>query len=73
MAFRPVANVRPAWSLVWIWLMPGNTYSTGSSTVVMFLPAEFTSSSDAYRVVVLPAPVGPAQITMPNGAWIIFE
>ena len=26
--------MRPACSLVWIWLMPGNTYSTGSSTVV---------------------------------------
>jgi len=47
--------------------MPGNTYSTGSSTVVMFLPDEFTSNNDAYSVVVLPAPVGPAQMTMPNG------
>ena len=65
--------MRPACSLVWIWLMPGNTYSTGSSTVVTLVPVELISSSDAYSVVVLPAPVGPAQITMPNGEWIIFE
>ena len=73
MALRPVAKVRPAWSLVWIWLMPGNTYSTGSSTVVTFLPVELISSSVAYSVVVLPAPVGPAQMTMPNGEWTSFE
>ena len=35
----PVANVSPARSFVWTWLMPGNTYSTGSSMVVTFLPA----------------------------------
>ena len=53
--------------------MPGNTYSTGSSTVVTFLPVELISCNVAYSVVVLPAPVGPAQITMPNGACTIFE
>ena len=32
---RPLAKVIPAWSLVWIWLMVGKTYSTGSSIVMM--------------------------------------
>ena len=68
-----MANVRPALVLVCTWLMPGNTYSTGSSTVVTFLPVELISSRVAYSVVVLPAPVGPAQMTMPNGAWTSLE
>ena len=32
----PPANVRPACSLIWIWLIDGNTYSTGSSMVMTF-------------------------------------
>ena len=32
---RPVAKVMPACSLIWIWLIDGNTYSTGSSIVMM--------------------------------------
>ena len=34
-AFSPPAKVMSACSLIWIWLIPGNTYSTGSSMVVM--------------------------------------
>ena len=40
---RPVAKVRPAWSFVWIWLIDGNTYSTGSSMVVMLRCASLIS------------------------------
>ncbi len=32
--FRPPANVMPACSLIWIWLIVGKTYSTGSSIVM---------------------------------------
>ena len=32
----PLAKVMPACSFVWIWLMEGKTYSTGSSMVMMF-------------------------------------
>ena len=39
----------------------------------MVVPAEFTSSSEAYNVVVLPAPVGPAQITMPKGEYAMLS
>ncbi len=45
-------------------------YSTGSSMVIMLRSGLFSSPSDAYSVVVLPLPVGPAQITMPYGAWM---
>ena len=31
----PLAKVIPACSLVWIWLIDGKTYSTGSSMVMM--------------------------------------
>ena len=41
--------------------------------VVTFLPVLLISNSEAYNVVVLPAPVGPAQMTMPNGDRIICE
>ena len=41
--------------------------------VVTFLPVELISSNVAYNVVVLPAPVGPAQMTMPYGACTILE
>ena len=63
----PLANVRPAGSLIWIWLIVGNTYSTGSSIVTTLMSSLLIAVSVAYSVVVLPEPVGPAQITMPYG------
>ena len=33
----PLANVTPACSLIWIWLIVGNTYSTGSSIVMTLI------------------------------------
>ena len=55
----PLAKVIPACSLVWIWLIEGNTYSTGSSIVMMLRLGSSISVSAAYSVVVLPLPVGP--------------
>ena len=56
-----------ACSLIWIWLIDGMTYSTGSSMVMMLRSESLISLSAAYSVVVFPLPVGPAQITMPYG------
>ncbi len=70
---RPPAKVMPAASLIWIWLIDGNTYSTGSSIVVMLRSELLISVIEAYSVVVLPLPVGPAQMTMPNGDRIMLE
>ena len=66
-ARSPLANVKPALSLVWPWLTPGRAYSTGSSIVTMFLPVSTSSASDAYSVEVLPLPVGPVISTIPSG------
>ena len=63
-----MAKVSPACSFVWIWLMEGKTYSTGSSIVMTFRMTSLISVRVAYSVVVLPLPVGPAHNTMPNGA-----
>ena len=41
--FSPVAKVRPACSLVWIWLIDGKTYSTGSSIVMTLRVGSLTS------------------------------
>ena len=41
--FNPVANVRPACSLVWIWLILGKTNSTGSSIVMTLRARSLTS------------------------------
>src|SRR3954452_961777 len=70
---RPVANVMPAWSWIWIWLIRGKMYSTGSSIVITFMSRRLISDNVAYNVVVLPLPVGPPTITMPNGADTILE
>ena len=72
-ALSPPANVMSACSLIWIWLIDGNTYSTGSSMVMMLRSELLISLSAAYSVVVLPLPVGPAQMTMPNGERISCE
>ena len=34
---KALAKVSPTWLFTWIWLMPMNLYSTGSSTVQIFL------------------------------------
>ena len=44
MDFRPVAKVRPACSLVWIWLIDGKMYSTGSSMVMTLRVGSLTSA-----------------------------
>ena len=71
--FSPVANVRPAWSAIWIWLTRGKMYSTGSSIVMTLMSRRLISDNVAYNVVVLPLPVGPPTITMPNGALTMRE
>ena len=45
--FNPPANVMPACSLIWIWLIDGSTYSTGSSIVVMLRDGSLISLSAA--------------------------
>ena len=47
--------------------MPSRSYSTGSSTVMIFTSGSLASASIAYRVVVLPEPVGPVTSTIPCG------
>ena len=44
---RPPAKVIPAASLIWIWLTVGNTYSTGSSTVITLISSRLICVSDA--------------------------
>ena len=58
----------PACSLIWIWFTEAMRYSTGSSMVITLRSGLLISASEPYSVVVLPLPVGPAQITMPYGA-----
>ena len=53
--------------LICIWLTAGNTYSTGSSIVITFSSLRLISASVAYRVVVLPEPVGPLHTIIPYG------
>ena len=43
----PPAKVMPACSLIWIWLIDGKTYSTGSSIVMMLRSELLISPSDA--------------------------
>ena len=51
--------------LIWLWLMSSNMYSTGSSMVMMLRTCLSSSLIEAYRVVVLPLPVGPDTISIP--------
>ena len=71
--FSAVANVWPADSFVWIWLILGKMNSTGSSIVITLRARSLTSLRVAYSVVVFPLPVGPAHSTMPEGARTSFE
>ncbi len=48
-----------------IWVTPDSRYSTGSSMVMIFFSEELIRSKAAYRVVVLPLPVGPVTRIMP--------
>jgi hypothetical protein len=41
------AKLSSIFSLICTWLMPGSRYSTGSSTVMIFLSTEFSSDSAA--------------------------
>src|SRR5438445_10997496 len=63
----PLANVRPALGVLWAWFNRGHWYSTGSSTVTMFLSVVLILYSVEYRVVVLPLPVGPLTRIIPYG------
>ncbi|MNT26758.1 hypothetical protein D3C72_1623520 [compost metagenome] len=62
---KPLAKVSPFFSLTGICRMPGSWYSTGSSMVMIFSRPLWISVSAAYRVVVLPEPVGPVTSSMP--------
>ena len=48
--------------------MPSTAYSTGSSTVKMLRVPSFNRLRPAYKVVVLPDPVGPVTSMMPFGS-----
>ena len=41
-----VANVSPILACTWIWLMPSNWYSTGSSVVMIFVSSSLISNSE---------------------------
>ena len=64
-----VAKVSPFLAATWIWLMPANWYSIGSSTVRTFFSDELSRFRQAYSVVVLPLPVGPVTNRIP---WLML-
>ena len=64
---RAVAKVRPDLGLTCTWVIPSSTFSTGSSTVTTLIFFLMMRLSTAYRVVVLPLPVGPVTSTIPWG------
>ena len=57
----------PALGFTCIWFTPASRYSTGSSTVMMFLDSSFRMLSVEYIVVDLPEPVGPVTRIAPYG------
>ena len=59
------ANDSPCFSFTCTCEIPGSTYSTGSSIVMMLTSTLLSSASSAYSVEVLPDPVGPVSSTMP--------
>ena len=69
-ARRALAKVSSILALTWVWPMPGSSYSIGSSTVMMLLLPASRRCKAAYKVVVLPEPVGPVTRMMPCG-WAI--
>ena len=60
-----LANVSFAFSLTWVWLMPGIWYSIGSSMVMMLVRPDFIDVIAELSVVDLPLPVGPTTRIMP--------
>ena len=73
MALRALAKVRSILALTWVWPTPESSYSMGSSTVKMFLVLASSCCKPAYKVVVLPLPVGPVTKTMPWGCSINLD
>src|ERR1700712_3586436 len=67
----PDAKVRSIFALTWVCEMPSSWYSTGSSTVRMLMSGALISERHAYKVVVLPEPVGPGTSKMPCGRLMI--
>ena len=67
---RPRTNVTPAAGFTCTCLTPSSSYSTGSSIVISVLSGVLISLRAAYRVVVLPAPVGPVTSTAPRSCLI---
>ena len=49
--------------------MPSRVYSIGSSTVSMFWDESLKYLKPAYKVVVLPEPVGPVKRIIPSGSF----
>ncbi len=66
------AKVNPISGLAVTWFIPSNWYSTGSSTVTIFLSGLSTNFNIEYKVVVLPLPVGPQTSNIPCGRCEIF-
>ena len=54
-------------------MIPSSLYSTGSSTVVIFVDSFFISFSEAYKEVDFPDPVGPDTTTIPYGCEITLR
>ena len=67
MARSALAKLKSILALTWVWPTPGSSYSIGSSTVMMLLPWVSRRCKPAYKVVVLPEPVGPVTKMMPCG------
>ena len=70
---RPAPKVRPALSLIWTWVIPPSWTSTGSSSVMMLRSGALISLMAAYRVFVLPDPVGPVINTSPCGVLSVVS
>ena len=56
---RPLAKVNPIFSLIPICIAPLISASTGSSRQISLVSSKFNMRSMAYKVAVLPLPVGP--------------
>ena len=68
MARSPAAKVIPTLEFTCVWPMPSTAYSTGSSTVKILRVPSFKLFRPAYKVVVLPEPVGPVTRIIPLGS-----
>ncbi len=64
-----MAKVRPIAGLIWDWLTPGISYSTGSSIVRILRLGSLRIDRIVASVVVLPLPVGPVITIMPCGSF----